>query len=337
MSSVAASNRASEMWNNCADVNNPSARQNKHYSYKPYPPVSSNLYNYQSNCFSQSYDYPTSHNIDYASKMYGHNNQCDAVVKTEPNWQNYPGNYMNDNVNMEMVNRWREMNYYAQQQYDNCAYDQRMNNASILDNKGEDSRTVNSPGQCSIPETSYGSPHSTSSHLKPASPEHEDSPNLRALLTKPQTKKSATYFVKNEKAFAQEMQRMMFNTNDVCDWEKTNEGSPEKECNLSQFHGGFETEGQTSAKSKGNVGGAAVAKEAASSSLEPSAEPCQEVTRVAAGGDTANYAENKMAAAPDAQGFYPWMKGVAGWYNKLIRFFFYFIYLSKLTLFSIYR
>ncbi|XP_059053662.1 homeobox protein Hox-B5a [Achroia grisella] len=316
MSSIAASNRASEMWNNSVEVNNQSSRQ-KHYSYKPYPVVSPSGYNYQNNFYPQNCNYSNSFGGSYGAKVYGNNNQqSNAVVKTEPgNWPNYPINYMNDNnTNLEMVNRWREMSYYAQQYDNNYNYDQRMNQYTAQNGqepKNEDQRLVNSPGQCSIPETNYGSPQSTSSHLKPATPETEDSPNLRALLTKPQMKKPMPYFVKSDKPYAQEMQQMMFHADEITDWEKNNEISAGKECNLSQFHGGYESsEGQTSVKSKGAVGGASVAKEDAQSSQEPPAEPCQDVTRVAPGGDNVNYAENKMAVAPEAQGYYPWMKGV---------------------------
>ncbi|XP_053605773.1 homeobox protein Hox-B5a-like [Plodia interpunctella] len=314
MSSVAASNRASEMWNNSVDVNNQSARQNKHYNYRPYPVVSPNLYNYQNDYYSQNCEYPNPLHNGYGGKTYGNDNQCNGIVKTEPgNFHNYPQNYVTENMNEEMIHRWREMNYYTQQQYNNYGYDQRLNQAinhNILDNKSEEGRPVNSPGQCSIPETSYGSPHSSSSHMKSASPESEDSPNLRALLTKPQSKKSVPYFVKCDKSFGQEINRIMFNTDEISDWEKNNEKLTEKECNLSQFHGGFESsEGQV-VKSKSTVGVAGTKE--APSSLEPAPEPCHDVTRVAAGGDNADYGENKMAAASDAQAFYPWMKGVGG-------------------------
>lgn len=321
MSSVVTTNRASEMWNNGADVNNQSVTQTKHYGHRQYP-MMPHYYNYQNNFYSQNSDYSNITSADYAEKMYGSDRQSDNVVKSEPtNWQGYPANYMNGSsqANMEMITKWREMNYYAQQQHhENYTYDPRMTplvNQNCLDTQGEDVRSLNSPGQCSLPDTSYGSPRSTSSNVKSSSPVDEDSPNLRALLTKPPTGKRQQYFVKSDKSFKQEMlQRIMYQT-EVEDWEKTNETASEKECNLSQFHGGFEIEGQTSIKSKGAVGGAhaPLSSEGAASSADPT-EPCQDVTRVEAGGDNADYAENKMAAAPDAHGFYPWMKGVGGKY-----------------------
>uniref|UniRef100_A0A2A4J5V1 Homeobox domain-containing protein n=1 Tax=Heliothis virescens TaxID=7102 RepID=A0A2A4J5V1_HELVI len=306
MSLAATTNRASEMWNNHADVNAQSARQPKHNGYKQYPTMPSEYYNYQPNYYPQNCEYSNVISGGYG-KMY--EQQSASVVKSEPTaWQGYNNaNYFAGNhSNMEMINRWREMSYYAQQQQENYGYEQRMNHNSI--DNAEDVRLINSPGQCSIPDTNYGSPQSTSSNFKSPTPEAEDSPNLRALLTKPKRKNPSPYFVKSDKAYTQDMlQRMMFNTEEVSDWEKNNE-SAEKECNLSQFHGGFESvEGQTSIK-KDAVGGAA---EGAQSSQD-SAEPCQDVTRVEAGGDNADYADNKMAAAQDVQAYYPWMKSVGG-------------------------
>lgn len=323
MSSVATTNRASEMWNNnCADVNNPSAREVKQYGYAEYPKISPNSYNYQNNYYPPNCDYSNTVNAGYGGRPYGNNNQCDGIVKSEPgNWHGYPTNYMHDNhSNFDMINKWREMNYYGQhgQQLGNYGYDQRMNqlrNQPTPDNRSDDTRSINSPNQCNAGDLNYGSPQSSSSNVKSRLDqqvsEEEDSPNLRSLLTKPKTKEPLPYFVKCNKPYAQEMlQRMMYHADDVGNWEKSNEVSPEKECNLSQFHGGFENgKGQTSIKSEG-VGGVP-AKDAAPSSLE-SAEPCQDVTRVEAGGDNADYAENKMAAAADVQGYYPWMKGVGG-------------------------
>lgn len=312
MSLAATTNRASEMWNNHANVNPQSAKQSKHTIYKQYPTMPSEYYNYQNNYYAQNCDYSNVLSAGYG-KMYGQN-QSDGIVKSEPTpWQGYHPNYINGNhSNMEMINRWREMSYYAQQQQqqENYGYEHRMNtiNQNGLE-KPEDIRMINSPGQSSIPDTSYGSPQSATSNFKSPTPEAEDSPNLRALLTKPKRKIPSPYFVKSDKAYTQDiLQQMMFNTEEVSDWEKNNE-SVEKECNLSQFHGGYESvEGQTSIK-KDAVGGAPT--EGAQSSQE-SPESCQDVTRVEAGGDNADYAENKMATAQDVQAFYPWMKSVGG-------------------------
>ncbi|KAJ8724478.1 hypothetical protein PYW08_015952 [Mythimna loreyi] len=313
MSLAATTNHTSEMWNNHADVNAQSAKQTKHNGYKQYSMMPSDCYNYQNNYYPQNCEYSNMLSASYG-KIYGQN-QSEAVVKSEPNpWQGYHANYFNGNpANMEMINRWREMNYYAQQQQQNYGYEQRMNamNQNSVE-KQEDVRLMNSPGECSIPDTNYGSPQSASSNFKPPTPEADDSPNLRALLTKPKGKTSSPYFVKCEQSYAQEMlQRMMFNSEEVSDWEKNNE-SAGKECNLSQFHGGFESvEGQTSIK-KDAVGGAAEGTQ----SSQDSAEPCQDVTRVEAGGDNADQADNKMAAAQDVQAFYPWMKSVGGGEDK---------------------
>lgn len=317
MSLAATTNRASEMWNNHTDVNTQSVRQPKQNGYKQYPTMSPEYYNYQNNYYAQSCDYSNTISAGYG-KPYGQN-QSEQVVKSEPSpWQGYHPNYMNGSqTNMEMINRWREMNYYAQQQPQQYGYDQRMNPVSQISNnlelKHEDARMISSPGQCSIPETSYGSPQSTTSNLKPPTPEVDDCPKLRALVSKPRNKEPSPYFVKCDKSYTQDMlQRIMFNPEEISDWEKNN-GTTEKESNLSQFHGGYETvESQTSIK-KDAVGGAA---EGAQSSQE-SAEPCQDVTRVEAGGDNADYAENKMAAAHDVQAFYPWMKSVNGMLNYL--------------------
>lgn len=321
MSSVATTNR-SEMWNNCVEVNNDEVKQARHYGYRQYP-IMSHYYNYQNNFHSQNCDYSNVASSGYVGKSYGSGEQSDHVVKSEPaNWQGYPpADYMNGNshANMQMINKWREISYYAQQQHESYGYEDRLNriaNQNSLD-KAEDVQSINSPGQCSIPDTSYGSPQSMTSTVKAPTPEEDDSPNLRALLTKSRPKKTQAYFVKCDKTYKQEMlQRMMFQ-GEVEDWEK-NETEPDKECNLSQFHGGFENgvEGQASIKTKGAVGGALpIASQRAPSSSD-GAEPCQDMTRVEAGGDNSDYVENKMAAAPDAQTFYPWMKGVGGMFTN---------------------
>ncbi|XP_063541584.1 homeobox protein Hox-B5a-like [Cydia strobilella] len=298
MTSAATTNRAHDMWNNCADMINQGDLQMKQYNYKPMMP---NLYNYQNNAYSANADYypPYMQSADFY-KAYGGNEQSDTVVKSEPgNWQNYHSNYTDSHANMEMVNRWREMNYYRQQQQhqNTYGYDQRRNMASQVPLDAverDETRSINSPGQCSLPETSYGSPQSVTS-AKPASPE-ADSGKLRALLSKP--KKNEPY-----KSYTQEiLQRMMNQPDPITDWEKKNEIKADKECNLSQFHGGYEAEGQTSVKSTGGA-----AKEAPSSGVD-----CQDVTRVEAGGDNADYDDTKMAAAADVQGFYPWMKTIGG-------------------------
>lgn len=342
MSSVATTNRASEMWNNCADVTSQSAREAKQYSYGQYPVISPNPYNYQNNYYAPNCDYSNTLS-GYSGRPYGNNNQSDGIVKSEPgNWHGYPTNYMHDNhSNFDMINKWREMNYYSQQQQlGNYGYDQRINplRNQPTPERSEDATSINSPSQCQVGDMNYGSPQSVSSNIKSA--EEEDSPNLRALLTKPQTKKPMPYFVKADKPYAQEMlQRMIYHADDVGDWEKNNEVSPEKECNLSQFHGGFEnSKGQASIKSEDAVGGAGT--EGAPSSLE---EPCQDVTRVEAGGDNADYAENKMAAASDVQGYYPWMKSVGGRHTfnliikkNLCRYYFQLIFLLVLRIIMFY-
>ncbi|KAG6453341.1 hypothetical protein O3G_MSEX008110 [Manduca sexta] len=306
MSSVA-TNRASEMWN-CADVNDNSARQTKYYGNKQYAMTPANYYNYQ-NFYPQNPEYAHMLSANYPGKMY-EQNVSNGVVKSEPQWQGYASNYNMNNTNLDMVQKWREMNYYAHP-HENYASDGRMYpliNQGVYD-RGEDVRSINSPSQCSIPE-SYGSPQSVTGNFKPPSPESNDSPNLRALLTKPKSNNNPSpYFVKCEKPYSQEMLQQMPYTEEVGEWQKTNETAAEKECNLSQFHGGFENlEGQTSIK-KDAVGGAPAPSEGAQSSQDP-AESCQEVTRVEAGGNNADYAENKMAAAAEVQAFYPWMKGI---------------------------
>lgn len=311
MTSAATTNRARDMRNNCGELNGPSDIQTKQYNYKQYP-MMPNLYNYQNN-YVPNADYYSYTNPEFY-KSHGNNDQANSVVKVEPgSYQDYQTNYHEGHANIEMINRWREMNYYRQQQQlqESYRYNQRSNsmpNQMCLDNvEREDSGSINSPGQCSLPETSYGSPQSATSNAKPASPDVENSTKLRTLLTKPQAKAN------QYKTYTQEiLQRMMNQADPISGWDKNNEAKSDKECNLSQFHGGYENtvEGQTSIKSHATGGGAALAKEAQSSL--GAAEPCQDVTRVEAGGDNADYAENKMAAAADVQGFYPWMKSIGG-------------------------
>lgn len=298
MSSAATTNRASEMWNN-VEVNNLNAAKN--YGYKQYPSMNG-YYNYHNSSYSQNSDYMVS-SAGYQAKMYGqHPNE--AFVKTEPvNWQGYP-----NHMNAEMINKWREINYYSQQSYGDYSCDQTIH--PLTQQYSDDARSINSPGQCSIPDTSYGSPQSTSSNVKSRTPEVDDSPNLRALLTKPETKKPSSYFVKTHKTYSQDMLQQMMNSREISEWEKSDKTTAKKECNLTQFHGRFDSEGQTSVKEVA-VGGAPVQSEVAPSSREPP-ERCQDVTRVETGGDAVDYAENKMAAATEAQGYYPWMKSTNG-------------------------
>ncbi|KAJ0177747.1 hypothetical protein K1T71_006620 [Dendrolimus kikuchii] len=310
MSSAATTNRASEMWNNCVDLNSQSVRQSKHYSYKQYSNMSPD-YNYHG-YYHQNNDYSNMLSASYQGKECGQNNQSDVTVKSEPNhWHGYQASYMGgDQVNMEMVNRWREMNYYSQQPHDNYGYVQRMNHLTPnCADKNEDVRSINSPSQCSIPE-SYGSTQSLNSHFKPASPEQEDLPKLRALLTKPKPRKSSPYLIKTDKAYAQDISQRVYR--DHGSYEKINENVTEKECNLSQFHGEYENlEGQDS--NMNSAMGGAPTSEGAPSSKE-TAESCQDLTRVESGGDNADYLENKMAASTSevVNGFYPWMKSVTG-------------------------
>ncbi|CAH2232555.1 jg22654 [Pararge aegeria aegeria] len=309
MTSAATTNRASDMWNNGAPVNSQSARPMPlGYQY----PVNPNFYNYHSNFYSQNCDYSSEY---YNNRSHG-SSAASKIVKTEPvNWQNYPCNYPDgDQTNMEMINKWREMNVYAQHHYENYNFEQGINptiNGSGSDVKGEDVRSINSPSQCSIPDTNYGSPQSASSAIKSATLEEDDSPNLRALLTKANMKR--LQYGKHDKSYTQEMmQRMMYRANDTEDWIKTGGNAVETESNLSQFHGEYESglDGHTRTKDQQAMGGATNASEGAKSSEV--SENCQAMTRVDAGGDNEDYAENKMAAVPEVQGFYPWMKNIGG-------------------------
>lgn len=324
MSSLAATNRPSDMWNNCADVNPQSALQAKQYGYRQYPTLPDG-YSYQNN----GYNFQNCDNVQappataaYAAKMYGNRNQIDEqAVKPEPvSWQDHT-NYANSNnySNVDMINRWKEMNAnlpYYKYHYENgyYAYDQRVDhmNQGYVDTKADDSRSITSPSQCSIPETNYGSPGSNTSNAKPASPEIEDSPNLRALLMKPKTRKSPSY-LRNVKSYKQEaIQRLVSQRAKVSEWEKNNEAASDIQCNLSQFHGGLRGNGEDQNQKSGAVGGAnGPEDEVAASSMKP----CQEVTRVEAGGDnadSADYSDGKMAAVSDTNGIYPWMKTIGG-------------------------
>ncbi|CAH1635639.1 unnamed protein product [Spodoptera littoralis] len=326
--SLATTNRASEMWNSSRDMNAQIAIQSKLNEYKQNLNMPTDYYNnYQNSYYSQNYNYTNT--ISNYGKVY-EQNQSGGIVKSEPtSWPGYNANYPSgNNVNdMGMINRWKEMNYYLQQQQQmqhqqqiqhrqqqvspqqQYGYEQKINTMyQGTVEKPEDIKLINSPGQCSVPETSYGSPQSATSNFKSPTPEADESPNLRALLMRPKDQNIPPHFMKYDKTYTEEMlQKMMFSTEDANNWGKNKE-STEKECNLSQFHGGFENvEDQTSIK-KDAVGGAT---EGAQSSQDSSG-PCQDVTRVDAGGDNADYADNKMAAAQDVQAVYPWMKNVGG-------------------------
>ncbi|CAB3235521.1 unnamed protein product [Arctia plantaginis] len=313
MSLAATTNHASEMWNSNTDVNAQSALHPKQNAYKQFSTMAPEYYNHQNNYYSQNFNYSNTISAGY-DKMYGQD-QSEGIVKMEPStWQGYHPDYFNvPQSNMEMINRWREMNYYAQQQQKNYGYEQRSNQVNQVSNNFEpknlnDAGMIKSPSLCSPPDTRYGSPQSATSNVQPPTPEVEDSPNLRALLSKTGSKKSSPYYGKCDKAYTQDiLQSVMFTSEEVHDWKKNNVIT-EKECNLSQFHGGYGTVGSQTSIKKDAVGGAA---DDAPSSQE-SAEACQDVTRVEAGGDNTDYTENKMAAAQDAQGFYPWMKSVNG-------------------------
>ncbi|KAF9791354.1 hypothetical protein SFRURICE_020465 [Spodoptera frugiperda] len=229
-----------------------------------------------------------------ASEMWNSSGDMNAQIAIQSKLNEYK-----QNVNMPT-------DYYNN--YQNSYYSQNYNYPNTISGYGKMYEQNQSGGICSIPEGSYGSPQSATSNFKSPTPEAEESPNLRALLMRPKEKNTSPYFAKSDKTYTEEMlQKMMFSTDDANNWEKNKE-SAEKESNLSQFHGGFENvEDQTSIK-KDAVGGAT---EGAQSSQDSSG-PCQDVTRVDAGGDNADYADNKMAAIQDVQAVYPWMKSVGG-------------------------
>ncbi|XP_068623907.1 segmentation protein fushi tarazu-like [Battus philenor] len=303
MSSIAASSRASDMWTNSAEHNPPAMQQShQHYAYQC-PPGSNGFPPHQNHYYSQNLEYFHAQNSNITNKSY----QSTSGIKSEPmNWHNnYPSDY-NNQVNIEMINKWREINYYAQ--YNNGGMDQRnLAGNTNYESKTEDVRSVNSPGQCSMSETSYGSPQSSSSALKLTNAEDEDSPNLRALLSKAPDRKMQPYYGKYENLYTQEAMQGSSQVDVNAGWKKTETGDFDQK--LSQFHGELPNgvEDQTKIKGKDSVGVAPFAKESAQSS--PGAEEtCQDVTRVNAGGDNADYGENKMAAVSDVQAFYPWMK-----------------------------
>ncbi|CAK1579295.1 unnamed protein product [Parnassius mnemosyne] len=304
MSSVAASNRANDMWTNSVDLYSQSIRQANHSHSYQYPTMQ--YHQYQNNYYPQTSEYSQIQNTDHLNKS--SHNPNNSVVKSEPvNWHNYPSDYGN-HVNIEMINKWREMNYYAQHN-NSYGINQRNSGNACYESKCEDIRSVDSPGQCSLSEASYGSPRSTSSAVKLANPEEEDSPNLRALLTQRVDKKIQPFYGNDNSCNQESMQR--FRTTDIRNWKRNEITDVDK--NLNQFHGEFQNivEDQTKTTGKNAVGVAPFAKESAQSSLGTK-ETCQDMTRVNAGGDNADYSENKMAAAPDVQAFYPWMKSASG-------------------------
>lgn len=312
MTSTASTNRTSEIWNNSAQINSQSAKQTNYgYQY----PVVPNSYEYHNNFYTQNCEYPN----DSYNRVPNVNNSLNKIVKTEPNWQNYPIHYANnshDQANIDMINRWRQMNTYPQQ-HENYGYQpsmQPMLNRTAVDIKGEDTRSVDSPGYCSLPETSYGSPQSNSNVVKSASGEEGDSSNLRALLSNPNMKRMQENYEKYDKFYNQEMlQRVNYRANDIDNWSKNNETRVLNDGNAPQFHGEYTTnlDAHTKIKTKRSVGGAPVQSESATS-VEDSSENCQDLTRVDAGGDNEDYTDNKLAVASEVQGFYPWMKSVNG-------------------------
>ncbi|XP_038221472.1 segmentation protein fushi tarazu-like [Zerene cesonia] len=306
MSSAATTNRANDMWNSAGEVNSQSAKHS--YGYGHQYPVAPNFYNYPHN-FHQNSEYSAQ---NASNKLYEANNQ-NCIVKSEPiNWQNYSMNYTNrdSHANMEMINKWREMSYYSQQ-YENYEYQHsngNLTNNAYLEARGDSIRPVNSPSQCSIPDTSYGSPRSASSAIK--SSEDDDSPNLRALLTNPNATKSHPYFNKFNDTYTQEtIQKMMYHATDLEKWEKNNDVKIETDRNLPQFHGEYKNSVDDSKIRSKEVGRPTVDCEGGKTSAS-TIENCQNVTRVEAGGDNEDYADNKMATAPEAQGYYPWMKSI---------------------------
>lgn len=281
MSTTATTNYASEMWNNHAY----GYMNTQNVGHSQWPTMPNNYYNNQNNYYSQNCVY-THVLSDGCGKMY-QQKQNEGIVKPEPTSSpGYYGNFSGNHTNTKMINRWQPVSYYSQQQQLNYTQ-QQMNaiNLNYVENP-EDTKLINSPGECSTSDTSYGSPQSGSGNFQSSTSELEDSPNLRAILSQPTSKPPLPYFEECTKTYAQHE-------------------SAEKEGNLAQFHGGFESiEGPTSIN-KDAVGGAA---ESAPSSQD-STEPCQVVTRVEAGGDNA---DNKMASTQDVQQFYPWMKTITG-------------------------
>ncbi|XP_050349527.1 homeobox protein Hox-B5a-like [Nymphalis io] len=302
---LSTTSRTSDMWNNSAQVNSQNVKQ-PHYGYQY--PVTPNAYNFHNNFSSQSSDYSNHH----YNRLQGLNNSCNKIVKIEPNWQNYPMNNMNngDQTNAEMINRWREMNMYSHQQYGHFGYEQGLHsivNNHGLDIKGEDARSINSPSQCSLPDTSYGSPQSCSSAVKSTSQEEEDLPHLTAILSNLSVQRPSHY---NKPFIHEMMQCMSYNASD-CDENsrKYTEAMEVSETDLPQFHGEYKN--NIVGHAKITMGGAPVAIKDAKSS-EDKSENCHDMTRVEAGGDNKDYAENNMAAIPEVQGFYPWMKSIGG-------------------------
>ncbi|CAG9579841.1 unnamed protein product [Danaus chrysippus] len=290
MSSAATTNRGSDTWNSSQPNQ---SEQHTEYGYQY--PMNPNFYGYHNHTYPQGYDY---NNEQYRSYV-----NTDKIVKTEPtNWPNYQ-TYNGHQDNINTINRWREMNMYTQQLPDNY-YDQGLHGVkSALDLKGEDSRSIHSPSQCSIPETSYGSPLSASSAVKSNHLDDEDSPNLRGILNKTSAKRPHAYVDKYSESYTQDMLQQMMYRNETQSWKRNDEKAIEKESNLQRFHGEYESLDDTKIKIKRTVGGVSDTQ----TSDELSAK-CQEVTRVETGGD--DYNDDKMATAPDVQGFYPWMKSI---------------------------
>lgn len=319
MSSVAATNRTSDVWSSGVEMDSQSVLQAKQFGYRQYPTLPDG-YSYQNNgYYSQNGDkIDVQPDAAYATKMCGYRPlREEQSIKPEPvSWHDHC-NYANSNTyaNVDVINRWKEMNANLpcyKYNYENgyYGYDQRVEyamNQGYVESKTEDS--ITSPSQCSLPDANYSSPSSTTSNMKPASPEADDSPNLRALLMKPKTRKSPSY-LKNEKSYKQvAIQRLVSQRAKASEWEKNKEATSDMHCNLPQFHGSSKSSIEDEKHGSGAVGGArAVEDKLAASSVEP----CQDLTRVEAGGDNADYGDDKMAAASDTSGIYPWMKTIGG-------------------------
>lgn len=330
MSSLTSMKRVSEMWNNCSGLDTDSTVNNKqHVLYKQY-----NENGFYHNDYAAQH-YPSygqlnnySHVSQDYSKLHGNVNQNESVVKSEPApWYYYQYGGAVD------VSKSNELNQYYHKQrhetsYGNYEYDTRMQHniqQHYVMNTMSNYKAQISPTGSSTSDNNYRPPSNSDTSLFP-NQELDDSPNLRALLVNSNTRKWSPYHTKDRQSFKPIQSEISHEMATKNAWTKNRSGiTGQSECNLSEFHGGYDAttdNSQTSIKSDpehkaviaGGGAGSANAGEGAPSSLAAASDAvnCQDMTRVEAGGDKADYADDNMAASTDTQGIYPWMKSIGG-------------------------
>lgn len=312
------------MWCNSADSVNQSVVQEIQFAHKDngYMGYQIPYQNYQGYTQHTEFSHIPSDYSNYA-KYYAQNHQnLHVAVKAEPGFWNQHSyyNHTADSSKTE-ADKYMELSnhpFYKQcnEEHINYNYDPKgmsknlgfSHSANKINTQQRDS-----PALSVLSNSNYGSASSNASPVNnTVSTLSDDSPNLRAMLTKPLAHRWTPYGVTNTEAIQAEVNQQ--SKTELPDWESVGVGAAQSECNLREFHGRYDashSNTQASIKDKrehkGNatVGVAGISQgEGASSLLATETENCQDMTRVDAGGDK-DYVEDKMAAD---QGIYPWMK-----------------------------